>query len=486
MFSILRKWSIELRRKRLRNERDTQQSYRVIEEDKKGTGQSCMNCKVPLTGPFCHICGQKDDDLRRPIWTFFRELLDNIFSADSRLIKSIFLILLVPGGLTRAYSMGRRARFVPPLRLYLSVSIMFFAILWLFDILILDIKLTAKDVAPEPPVVSEASNGETPESPATPPSNANEDASRSAVDDLVAGFNNNENKDKAEEKRAVVEERVKSASVKGAEKGEEDLSMTEDFFAGVKEGLLDSGDTEGNLEDALNNIDKQLESIPADISDADKAKLREALLQARDQVKEAEDRVRVAQGESELDIFGDQFPYYISVRMFVPKPDEEYEGIKQEDLDKFLNSDDNSQTAKEVVRGLARALKEPRRFNDLFNEWLPKTLFVMVPLFALILRLFHWGKKRVYIHQLVFSLHFHSFLFLLFSALIVVVPAFGGTYGFMLFWWGASLYLIISLKVGQNQGWIRAFLKAGFIWVSYTILMMVGLSAAIFEGLKDL
>ncbi|MCK0068581.1 DUF3667 domain-containing protein [Kordiimonas laminariae] len=485
MFSIFRKWSIELRRKRLRSERDTQQSYRVIEEDKKGAGQSCMNCKVPLTGPFCHICGQKDDDLRRPIWTFFRELLDNVFSADSRLIKSIFLILLVPGGLTRAYSMGRRARFVPPLRLYLSVSIMFFAILWLFDILILDIKLTAKDAPPETPVVSENSEGNTPDTP-PPPTVQDDGKNRSAIDDLVTGFNNYEPKSEEGEKSKTVPAKTEPEAASTKPEDEESQTMVGEFLQGFKEGVKGQSRRDQKFDETLNDIERQIADLPVEMSDEDKAKVREALLGAKDQIEEAEERVRVAQGESDLDIFGDKFPYYVSVRMFVHKPDEEYEGIKQEDLDKFLSSDDNSDTAKEVVRGLARALKEPRRFNDLFNEWLPKTLFVMVPLFALILRFFHWGKKRVYIHQLVFSLHFHSFLFLLFSALIVVVPVFGGESGFMLFWWGASLYLIISLKVGQNQGWLRAFFKAGFIWVSYTLLMMVGLSAAIFEGLKDL
>ncbi len=431
MLSIFRKWSIKLRKRRIKLERSLQQKYRIVEDGKKNAGEGCMNCKVPLTGPFCHICGQKDDDLRRPIWTFFRELLDNIFSADSRLVKSIFLILLVPGGLTRAYSMGRRARFVPPLRLYLSVSIMFFAVLWLFDILLLDIKLTPKNNTPTPPEISDTGDVVIPPIP--------------------------------------------------LENNQKDVETVDGFIEEVVDGLGGKpikSEEQRQLEKALDGLQIPVEGI----SDADREKIQEAVENVEDRIEEVVEENR----DGVVDIFGEGFPYSVRARMFVPKTDEIYEGLREEDIEKFINNSDNPERIKQVIQGLARALKEPRKFNDLFNEWLPKTLFVMVPLLALILRFFHWGKKRVYIHQLVFSLHFHSFLFLLFSALIIIVPAFGGTYGFGVFWWGSSLYMIIALKVGQNQGWIKSFFKAGLIWVSYVVLLMVGLVAAIFQGLQDL
>ncbi len=111
---------------------------------------------------------------------------------------------------------------------------------------------------------------------------------------------------------------------------------------------------------------------------------------------------------------------------------------------------------------------------------------MLLPQYALILRLLHWHKERLILHQLVITLHFHSFLFLLMTALIIVIPRFGGDLGFGIFWWGTSLYLIIALKVGQEQGIIRAFIKAGFIWVSYFAIMALAIGGAVLLGLRDL
>jgi len=44
--------------------------------------------------------------------------------------------------------------------------------------------------------------------------------------------------------------------------------------------------------------------------------------------------------------------------------------------------------------------------------------------------------------------------------------------------------MIIALKYGQDQGWIKAFLKAGFIWVSYAVILTSTLFAAVMFGLS--
>jgi len=102
--------------------------------------RTCMNCDEVLTGEFCFSCGQKVGDIRRPIWSLMSELLDNVVAPDSKLFKTILLLLAVPGGLTRDYNRGMRARFIPPLRFYITVTFLFFLLLLVTDVLILDIK----------------------------------------------------------------------------------------------------------------------------------------------------------------------------------------------------------------------------------------------------------------------------------------------------------------------------------------------------------
>lgn len=68
----------------------------------------CCNCRKPLTGPYCARCGQKAQDHKRPLHTFFGELWGGFFSLDSRFWKTIRVLLTKPGFLTNVYNVGQR------------------------------------------------------------------------------------------------------------------------------------------------------------------------------------------------------------------------------------------------------------------------------------------------------------------------------------------------------------------------------------------
>ncbi|WDF53447.1 DUF3667 domain-containing protein [Mucilaginibacter sp. KACC 22063] len=50
----------------------------------------------------------------------------------------------------------------------------------------------------------------------------------------------------------------------------------------------------------------------------------------------------------------------------------------------------------------------------------PKMMFVLLPLFALILRLTFWSNKKFYVEHLIFSFHLHCFIFLFVTAAILL------------------------------------------------------------------
>ncbi|PKV63544.1 DUF3667 domain-containing protein [Pontibacter ramchanderi] len=57
--------------------------------------------------------------------------------------------------------------------------------------------------------------------------------------------------------------------------------------------------------------------------------------------------------------------------------------------------------------------------NKLWSH-LPKMMFILLPLFAFILMLVNRNSKKYYVEHLIYSIHVHSFIFLFFSALILI------------------------------------------------------------------
>jgi len=94
-------------------------------------GHRCLDCGALLTGKFCSVCGQKDGPLRQGLVDLALEFFQHPL-IDTKLWKSLVPLVLRPGALTEEYLAGRRTRYVRPLKLYLTVSVTFFALLALF------------------------------------------------------------------------------------------------------------------------------------------------------------------------------------------------------------------------------------------------------------------------------------------------------------------------------------------------------------------
>ena len=89
----------------------------------------CPNCATTITGPFCASCGQAQKNINRSIWAVVAELFDDMFQFDSRVSHTLQVLLFKPGRITAEYLAGKRMRYIPPVRLYLIISFLFFVIL---------------------------------------------------------------------------------------------------------------------------------------------------------------------------------------------------------------------------------------------------------------------------------------------------------------------------------------------------------------------
>jgi hypothetical protein len=90
--------------------------------------RACLDCGSPLSGKFCSVCGQKDEPLKRGLKELALEFFQHPL-VDTKLWRSLLPLLLRPGALTLEYLAGRRTRYVRPLKLYLTISVAFFALL---------------------------------------------------------------------------------------------------------------------------------------------------------------------------------------------------------------------------------------------------------------------------------------------------------------------------------------------------------------------
>lgn len=93
------------------------------------TPSHCHDCGAAVTYHYCAVCGQETRLHVPSAGEFLHEFIGHYVAFEGKLWKTLWLLLCKPGRLTADYLAGRRARYVAPLRLYLTFSLLFFAML---------------------------------------------------------------------------------------------------------------------------------------------------------------------------------------------------------------------------------------------------------------------------------------------------------------------------------------------------------------------
>ncbi|RUO72944.1 DUF3667 domain-containing protein [Idiomarina ramblicola] len=105
----------------------------------------CKNCNTPLTGEYCHQCGQQDKQSVRSVFAVVGDLFGELGHWDSRFYRTLSGLFLKPGFLSSEFVMGRHASYVPPLRLYFFISLISFMVLT--SLIRIDFEQTAENRA---------------------------------------------------------------------------------------------------------------------------------------------------------------------------------------------------------------------------------------------------------------------------------------------------------------------------------------------------
>ncbi len=105
-------------------------------------------------------------------------------------------------------------------------------------------------------------------------------------------------------------------------------------------------------------------------------------------------------------------------------------------------------------------------------DTIPIAMFFMLPLFALLLKLFYW-RRGTFAHHMVFSFYFFTFLFTTFCLLILAntfldIPIWVEVLIFLSF----IIYLTMALRTFYESNWLGAFFKANFISFIYLLIAL--------------
>lgn len=88
----------------------------------------CLNCRGELIGPFCSNCGQRAVPPHPTARELAGDAVHEFTGWDGKFAATIRTLLRRPGELTRQWLEGRRVRFISPLRLYLTASLLYFVV----------------------------------------------------------------------------------------------------------------------------------------------------------------------------------------------------------------------------------------------------------------------------------------------------------------------------------------------------------------------
>ncbi len=283
--------------------------------------KQCLNCGAVLDGPYCSQCGQKDRDPDLTVREMLGEVGANVFQFDSRLFRTLKALLTRPGLLTERYNAGQRLLYVPPLRLYLVISVIFFFV----------------------------------------------------------------------------------------------LSFGEKSYFRV--GGVDDDDS-GSVEVVAlsDSLETAADSLTADTLSAD------SLTSSQNDDTTAADQ-------------------------------------------SFLEG-----VAERFWQGMQNASENPQMVNDILLRRFPQMMFVLLPIFALLLMLIYWRRDHLYLHHLIFSLHYHCIAYILLSFASLINTIFDAEWGVVIPL-TLPIFLFLSMRRVYGQGLFKTTIKIILLSFSYIFIL---------------
>ncbi|WP_263821000.1 DUF3667 domain-containing protein [Salinibacter sp.] len=125
---------------------------------------------------------------------------------------------------------------------------------------------------------------------------------------------------------------------------------------------------------------------------------------------------------------------------------------------------------------VAEAIRTPRDLIGGMIDRGPYVMFLMLPVFAFLLKLLYIRRGRLYVEHLIFSLHLHAFAFFAFTVGILLgeVEAPWGQTAATWVELAPLLYLVVAMGHVYEQGLIKSTIKAFLLLLVYSIMLLIG------------
>ena len=380
----------------------------------------CENCATALQGPYCHVCGQHAHNPLRSFGHAVEEVLESFWHLDGRLFRTL-RDLCVPGRLAANFLAGHRARYVPPLRLFLVLSVLTFFVG----------KLTLHFDG------SDALQFDTGDTPAAAERAPNRLHVRAAGDADTSDF-------------------------KAAKTVDEVFRIRVEQQRALAKAQQDPG--AGWLLTAVGDVANK------EIDDQARARLQQ-LGATPEQLRVLDAPVPASAPVAEA-----------------PKPEAESGGVVQRWFEHRLER---------LKENAERVRASPDEFIRLVLGAVPGALFLLVPVFALCLRLLYLRGRYGYLEHLVVAFYSHAFMLVALLADFLLVglgavpgvpgPVAGGltAIGALLVLGLVPLYLLWMQKRVYAQGWFVTLAKYTVLGSVYAVLLSFVLVYAVLAGLSS-
>ena len=132
--------------------------------------------------------------------------------------------------------------------------------------------------------------------------------------------------------------------------------------------------------------------------------------------------------------------------------------------------------------GLKKVKANPQLFFDGLHDHAPQVVFVLLPIFALLLKLVYLRSKNYYIEHIVFSFYFHSYVYLILLFIVLLNSTgwpFVSDYADVLFL-AIPLNLYQGMKRVYRQSGGRTLIKFSLLTSAYSCVLIAAAVATVF------